>query len=363
MLARFLAEHGMTVVPTGGWLGCCPPPASPASGSGPDPGVDGSARLPTVEFVTALGRSFRLAERKKDVIVSSVGALLASAPERVGEVLRMGDDLEVERSHDGEVYLALRWQGSKGAGEHLKWIPMAMVPVVRYALARLRVVTEPARKIKNWYDAHPGTLYLPERLGHLRGKAQLTPDEAGAILGLTPDRALHEYAIRNALDLVHQNTLLPGPGARLSFEVVERHILEQLSKSMRIASGSGPRPLLLIEWRSFKRPDGGGCPCMFESVQYDTIRNAFRPFPRHPSMFQRLGLDPDGTISGRTHSLRHFLCTVAEAGGLSQEDIAEFRGGTNPYHNRSYDHVPDAVKRKALEGLAAGICSAAGHAP
>jgi hypothetical protein len=60
-------------------------------------------------------------------------------------------------------------------------------------------------------------------------------------------------------------------------------------------------------------------------------------------LFERFGhVEKDGSpIRVRSHQLRHYLNTLAQAGGLSQLDIALWSGRANIHQNAVYDHVSD----------------------
>ena len=64
------------------------------------------------------------------------------------------------------------------------------------------------------------------------------------------------------------------------------------------------------------------------------------------SIFDRCGFyEPDGSpIRVTTHQFRHYLNTLAQAGGLSQLDIAKWSGRKDVRQNRYYDHeTPTAI--------------------
>jgi hypothetical protein len=62
-----------------------------------------------------------------------------------------------------------------------------------------------------------------------------------------------------------------------------------------------------------------------------------------PSIFDRFGFyEADGSsIHIRSHQFRHYLNTLAQAGGLSQLDIAKWSGRVDVGQNKAYDHVSD----------------------
>ncbi len=60
-----------------------------------------------------------------------------------------------------------------------------------------------------------------------------------------------------------------------------------------------------------------------------------------PSVFERFGMvEADGTvIRMNTHQFRHWLNTLAQAGGMSQLEIARWSGRKDVRQNAAYDHV------------------------
>lgn len=82
---------------------------------------------------------------------------------------------------------------------------------------------------------------------------------------------------------------------------------------------------------------------MIEPVSIDQINTGLGSRARHgfDSIFSRLGFsEPDGRpIAVTSHQFRHYLNTLAQAGGLSQLDIAKWSGRLDVKQNDAYDHV------------------------
>ena len=329
-LGAFLHDHGMTRAPLVG-ARRAPAPAEDRDRAG-DAFAERSRRsLPSAGFLEALADASRLAAAPAEIIVTRVATVLMSACGRVNEALALDEEPEVERALGGVGYLGLRWHASKGAEDGVKWVVPEMAPAVRDACADLRRATEEGRRIKRSYDADPASLYLPPELSHLRGKAELTPEECGALLGRRPG---------------------PGLDARLaalgdvSFAGLEAHLLRELPARMRDAGGPETHPLLLVPLGLFDGARRPPCPCMFEAVAYRHVADALggRGGGGGP-LFRRLGLDPEGAIAGRTHQFRHWLVTVALRGGLSPAEVAEWAGHASQREGRAYDHRTAAEMR------------------
>ena len=83
--------------------------------------------------------------------------------------------------------------------------------------------------------------------------------------------------------------------------------------------------------------------CMIESITIDQINTSLggRVSSGFASIFTKHGyVEPDGSdIKITTHQFRHYLNTLAQAGGLSQLDIAKWSGRKDIRQNAAYDHV------------------------
>ena len=329
-LGTFLHEGGMTRAPlVGAHRPSTPLPDLDRAG---EVSADRRRRLlPSVRHLDSLAEAHRLAAHPADVVVTRVAAILLSAAARINEALALDEDPEVERTAEGVSFFGLRWHGSKGAPEGVKWVVPAMAPVARMACADLRRVTEEGRRMKRWYDAHPTALYLPPALAHLRGRAALTSGEVRALFG--PLRLS-----------------MPSPAAiRTSFAEVEACLLTLLPARMRDAGGPASRPLMVVASGTFDGRARLRCPCMFETVKYRHVARALAG-----PLFLRMGLDAGEPTGGSTRTFRHHLVTAALRGGMSDADVAEWCGHASPGEVRTYDHRT-AVEMRAMVDRASTV--------
>lgn len=351
VIARFLDEKGFVYAPLHNWS--YPRARKATSGRvGPEFEQRRQAKMPDQAALDGLAQAFHLATEPRDILITSVSAILCSAPERINEVMALPDNCEVEQSgKDERVHLGLRWAGSKGASDHIKWILPGMADVVREALTRIRRITESAREMARWYEHNPAKLYLPQDLEHLRGKELLTLEEVWQIANLSPDkRIVRGWMRKSRLPFAHIDQNHPIRGwiqiYAARFADVERHIVGMLPpgfpmyderRGMRYSQA-----LLVIPEGLFgNRGSSTGNRCMFEVVKYHHIGCALGQNKHAGSMtvFQRVGIDPEGKLELRSHQFRHWLNTMAQSASLSQLDIAKWSGRANIHHNRSYDHM------------------------
>lgn len=344
LLALYMGRCRLTKAPVGMWRHTAKIVLPPDESSGPEFLARAEGRLPTDAYLGACATAFQCSTEVKHVIVSSMLALLLcmGVGGRIGEARRFQEDL---RTSTGLIV-----PGSKGAADHERPMLPTMADLADRAIGRLLEATAEARAIKRAYDEDGGRLYLPEHLEHLRSKPLLTMPEAASLMGFEPKYDFHTFVVRHGLQLVQKPEYGRGAGGCLGFGSVETFLLSKLEEQMRRAGGPRSHPLLLIKWRRFR--SSVGSPCMFETVYYESILRSISPANGRTSMFERMGLDPNGEIRGDTKSLRHFLNTIAGLAELSPEEIAELSGRVGTAYNREYDHVPPEASLDTLDGFA-----------
>lgn len=299
-------------------------------------------KLPTPTAFEALPRIFREATEPGDVITASACALMCSSPDRVNEVLLMREACEVEKKdEDGKRHYGLRWWPAKGAEPQVKWIVNSMSDVVREALVKIRIETEEARTIARWYECHTGQLYLPDYLEHLRLQDWLTLSEIGDVVfssGVSTASA-RQWCQQNGVEL-HKLTSRSS-GAR--FEDVEAAVLNLLPPSFPMMNDEiglkYSKALFLCKLNSLHEKKAT-YRCMFEPVSATHLANRLGRSDNAQTIFDRFGFyEPDGRrVYVTTHQFRHYLNTLAQAGGLNQLDIAKWSGRKDLRQNAAYDH-------------------------
>jgi hypothetical protein len=303
--------------------------------------------LPSTEALAALAHIFRQATEPADVLVSSIMAMLCAAPSRISEILLLPVDSEVVRNDSrGVPVYSLRWCPAKGAPPQLKTVITSMADVVREALEKIRALTKPARAVAAWYERHPALLYLPPSLEAFRERPVLSIEEVGEIVFATaPSRhqGIYQWLRCNKI-----NSQLPpnrrGLGATYAFADIEAAILRKLPRGfpwVHRETGLKYSEALFCHLRGLRCASKPLYRGAVELMGASDIKNSVSD--RRNSIFDRFGyVEKDGSpIRVRTHQLRHYLNTLAQAGGLSQLDIALWSGRANIRQNAVYDHVSD----------------------
>lgn len=278
--------------------------------------------------------------------MTSVAAILCSAPERINEVLALAADCEVEQvGEDGRDYLGLRWTGSKGYADHVKLILPGMAGVVREALHNIRAITERARQIARWYEKHPTSLYLPEAYEHLRTNEFVEFEEVAELAGISAKARGTARLWVNSAGI--PDTMIRRKSGHLAkvvrFSDLERHIISLLPIEFPVMDGqTGLRyadALMVIPRGLFKT--GKGSLCMIEPLRYHHVGNGLgqNRAAGSTTVFQRVGIDRDRRLRINSHQFRHWLNTLAQGSNLSQVDIAKWSGRNSVRQNAFYDHV------------------------
>lgn len=299
-----------------------------------------AALLPSAEALQALPEAFRAAKHPRDVIVTSVMALLSCAPSRLNEIFGLAADCEIKPLSDSESGYMLRWAGSKGFHDFAKGIPAVMADVAATAVARLRDHTSEARRIALWYEHNPNRLYLPDDCAHLRGK-DLSSADIAKIIGFADAANGRDWAIDHKLKPIEG---VRSPKNRIVFEFrfadVEQYILSLLPKGFPVFDRqTGLRyseALMVVRRQEFA--DNARCRwrCMIAPATYGNIQHSFHTAD---NVFARLGFSTiDDPIILRSHQLRHYLNTLAQRGGLSEAEIAAWSGRKDMRQNAVYDH-------------------------
>ncbi|MCA1977986.1 MAG: hypothetical protein LDL19_01990 [Thiobacillus sp.] len=343
MLSTFMADNRLTAVPVR-WRNSIKRPAGGVR-VGKEADERRADKMPSQAALDALPRVFLLATEPADVITASAAAIMLSAPDRISEVLTLPEACEVREPRKGkEEAYGLRWWPAKGADPGVKWVVPSMASVVQEALRKIRGVTEEARRIAKWYEEHPGQIYLAADVAHLRGREWLSMADVGEILGLADRTAANTWCKAQGV----ATSKLEGEGKRVfaRFADVEAAVLDMLPRGFPIldeVTGLKYSEALFVVRRNELGAQRGTYRCMLEAVGIGQINTGLgsRAEHGHESVFTRLGFtEPDGSLITLTsHQFRHYLNTLAQAGGLSQLDIAKWSGRKDIRQNEAYDHL------------------------
>lgn len=314
-------------------------------------------QLPSKESLEGLAKVFREAREPRDILGSAVVAILAAAPSRVSEVLKLREDCEVTKiDRDGNLAYYLRWVPGKGGRPMLKPIPSVWVPVVKEAIRRVRVLTSTARKVARWYEQNRVGLYARSRIGwSTDGKYVDVRAVSIAVYGHIVNRDnVYDWLSRGG---IRATTRKKGPD-RSTFGMyavsdIGRYIRTKLPKHMPFIDGTKELKcsdaLFCLPWKSWGSADGimSG---LFEIPSAAPVQKWLSGDLKAPSVFTRHNLRARNgeALKLRTHQLRHWLNTLALENGVGLIDVAHWSGRRDVAQTDAYDHESDSSALKVL---------------
>lgn len=355
LVATFLDDNSLCAVPLQ-WK--CTITRPPESGGRVGEVFDKlrNDKLPSALALDTLARAFVAATEPPDVVITSIAAILCSAPDRINEVLSLRADCEVRQERPGlPTAYGLRYWPSKGADPMVKWVVSSMTDVVSRAIQRLRQHSEDARAVAAWYEAHPAALFLPHHLEHLRSRPHLSMSEVMQILFFEPTLWGAAWCKMNAVPIQRR-----GKNMVASFADLERAVVAKLPRGFPVMNpevGLRYSEALCVMLRNAFHGQRGTYRCLINAVDQGIVSTGLGNRSKHgfPSVFDRLGFfEADGTpIAIRSHQFRHYLNTLAQAGGMSDLDIAKWSGRLDVRQNSAYNHVSDRDILARIEELKA----------
>lgn len=279
MLARFLDDNNLSAVPLH-WKCPIPRPAESGGRVGEEFEQLRNEKLPSAFVLDSLARAFVAATEPADVVITSIAALLCSAPDRVNEVLSLRADCEVRTERPGaKTAYGLRYWPSKGAEPMVKWVVPSMAGVVADAIKRLRQHTEEARKVAAWYETNPTSLFLPTHLEHLRGRSDLSMAEVMEIMFVKPASGGAAWCQRNEVPLQSR-----GKRVFASFKDLEQAVVAQLPRgfpSMDTEVGLRYSEALCVMLRNAMHGQRGTYRCLIDQVDQGDVSTGLGNRSKH----------------------------------------------------------------------------------
>jgi len=229
-----------------------------------------------------------------------------------------------------------------------------MSSVVREAVRRLNDLSAEARRVARWYERNPKSMFIPPHLEHFRG-GDLSIAELGEILfveSVSP-ATTRAWCLGNGVPVEKRRGRIVA-----KFTNVEAAVISFLPRGfpwLDVDSGLRYSEALCVVRRNELHRTKRTFRCVIEAPDQNFISTGLGGRTEHgfKSVFDHLGyFDSDGSpIVIRTHQFRHYLNTLAQAGGMSELDIAKWSGRSDIRQNDSYNHVSDRDVQARLVGL------------
>lgn len=305
-------------------------------------------KLPSSDVLNAIAEIFvNNPDDPKDIFTSSVFAMLMCVPSRISEVLTLPVDCEVEeRDKNGALQYGWRFWSGKGFGGDIKWIPSVMVPIAKEAIARVKKLTEPARDLAKWIEDNPQKFYRHPECPNVDSTKKLTAIEAALALGgvardikqarnLLSGMKLKTYDYSYSLnELWNDFVMLRQPDGfpwlSRNQDIKYSNALFCMTRNL-LHKQRSTNPVIL--WAPYKN-----------IFNHDlSLRDHESTAGRHKSIFDRHGYkDAQGNrLKVTSHQVRHLLSTLAERGGMAQDELAKWAGRADAKQNRVYNQMSE----------------------
>ncbi len=358
VMAETLVSKGVLPLELRGWRHSLPSPRDEGKTVGSVGDKARQSKLPDADAVEALADIFNRNldpsdERcHRDIYVTSVAALLMSAPSRGQEIHRLPANLLLKATDKfGNDQTGMRLDASKGFGAYVKWVWSEMVPVAEKAIDRLLAITAGARALALHLE-NPKTrdrFFRHAACPVVADDEPLTAVQACLALGLAlakPGKSLNaaglsSIAYTHTLSSLWTDWVLPRhQEAAPYFPYVSKK-----DKALGLKGG-------------LKFSDALFCMTADQLGLYTTSRvllwmptlssgfskNVAPSRKGHsPNIYDRYGYSgPDGTpLKLTSHQLRHLLNTEAQRMNLPDDMIAHWSGRLNIKQNETYDNRPE----------------------
>ena len=300
--------------------------------------ADREKKLPSSDVLEAMAEIFASnPENPRDIFTSSVFAMLMCAPSRITEILLLPVDCEVEeKDSQGEIQYGWRFYSGKGFGGNIKWIPKVMVPIAKEAISRIKSLTAPARDLAKWIEGNPQSFYSHRGCPKVDSTQKLTAIESALALGLAHSSLngvklkSHDYSY--SLDELWNNYVMPRQPVGFPW----------LSKEQGIKYSNA----LFCMTRNLLHDRRGSSPVILWSPSNYVFNNDLSPrleSETYQSIFDRYGYkDAQGNrLKATSHQMRHLLSTIAERGGMAQDELAKWAGRADAKQNRVYNQMSE----------------------
>lgn len=340
-LANFLTEHQLTTIGVQVWKSPIKR-RNDKNKTGAKAKEEREKKLPNELAVNAIAEIFaNNPEDARDKFTTSVFAMLMCAPSRISEVLALPVDCEIhDVDKDGNPTYGWRFYSAKGFEGNIKWIPSSMVKVAQAAVSRAKELSENARELAKWIEDNPTKFYRHANCPNVADDTPLTKQQACQALGLSllsneGTGALNRREL-SGVDGAHTlNSLWKYVMSRLPKE------FPWLDKSKGIKFSNA---LFVINSKQLDRVKNTS-PVELQRPTVNVFNNDLCPRESlgwsHQSIFDRYGYKDEigERLKLTSHQLRHLVNTIAERGGLSHLDQAEWAGRADLKQNKVYNHM------------------------
>jgi hypothetical protein len=312
-----------------------------------------TANLPTANALSALAtlaNDERLLANPLDRLRMRITELLFVCGFRAGEVLTLPATPLVREFvlEDGALRLdartgepveriGLRYVPEKGGEPIVKWVPTEANPLILRSSADVEEICGPYRENARWLEAHPGDVQIDVADDEL-----LSASRAAEIVGLPRGSAFLAWVKqrkrggRNVLTQVGGRYFIRGADLRraIASDRFDKPVLIRANGAVQTLGNS-----LLVTPLWFFRSEHATNFAISVPVGLGSLSLFLSGKDGYPSVFERYGtVDDEGQpYRFKSHDFRRLMNIVAQRGGLSQVEIAQWMGRRRIEDNSAYD--------------------------
>jgi hypothetical protein len=321
------------------------------------------AKLPSVRALEGLADIYsRHATEPPDRLRAAALAILVVTGFRIGELLTLPKDCEVEEERGGKPRYGLRYYREKSRGGArmlaVRWLTLVGAELARQAIAEIREITQSAREQAVELEANPNHVSIPG----FSWNDRMTRDEVARALG---------YKHRDSLWGITGKKLRRYEDERGFYyraADVEAYLLrERVPHLWTLDRRDGTKQMLsetlLIAHKNFFHSVKSTYPLLVEPVVYSHLCDFLSGHKSGAkSAFERFGIrEADGSFCRMaSHQFRHWLNDIADKGGLPVELQTRWLGRENAKDTESYRHATiDERLQWVKQGIREGAFSGA----
>ena len=312
-------------------------------------------RLPTEAALQGIADIYReYAVEPADRLRAAAVAILVVTGFRIGELLTLPLDCEVEEVRGGKPRYGIRYYKEKARGAEkmfaVRWLTATGAELARKAIHEIRALTQDARTRARDLEKTPHRVPIPG----FHWAARMTTAEVTLALGTKevpkplPRHHDHEGVYYRAFE---------AEAFLQSLRVSPAWTVDRRDDTFQMLSET-----LLIAFRNSFHPGRAVFPLLVQPIFISHIADFLSGGGGTPSAFERFGVrEPGGSFCRMTsHQFRHWLNYIADKGGLPIELQTRWMGrehskDTEAYRHATVDERLEWVKAGIQEGKLAGL--------